>query len=396
MKDKQYINRVIGLDEKLARKSQFLIGPRQTGKTSYIRNEVKETVSLSWNLLERRLQMQALADPGLLRQTVEERGLRDCLIVIDEIQKAPQLLEEVHALIEERNIRFLLTGSSARKLRQGGVNLLGGRAGRVIMHPLVFPEIRHTGFTLEHVFLSGLLPAAFLSDAPQQALGDYVDVYLTEEIQAEGASRKLAQFVRFLEIAALSSGQLLNYTNIANDVGISRQTVADWYRILLDTLIGYELPSFQKGRKRKTYGMPRFYFFDVGVARILKNTAPPDRNQTEYGEFFEHYVFMELRAYLDYTQSREALSYWRTTSDIEVDFVIGEMIAIEVKTTRKTDARDYRGLTAFMEEGDCERYILVCMEEQPRKLESGIEIMPWKYFLDSLWSGGILRNRSDT
>jgi len=345
---------------------------------------------MSWNLLDGRLRMRVLSDPSFLREEIEARDLHDCLVVIDEIQKAPLLLEEIHLLIEQRNITFLLTGSSARKLRSGGVNLLGGRAGQVTMHPFVYPEILHTNYSLERIFTSGLLPQAYCSEHAEQELNDYVTLYLNEEIQAEGMTRKLPQFSRFLEVAALSNTELVNFTAIASDVGVSRQTVSDWYQILVETLIGYELRSLTSGKKRKTFGMPKFYLFDLGVARTLQNAPVPTAVQTEYGKYFEHYVFMELRAYLDYTQSRFDLAYWRTTSGFEVDFVIGEQVAIETKTTKKVDNRDLRGLRAFMEEKICHRYILVCCEERPRKLQDGIEIMPWKHFLANLWDGHIV------
>ena len=390
MINEQYVHRAVRLKEQLSRKSQFLLGPRMTGKSSYIRNELSDVVGLYWNLLDGRLLMRALSDPALLREEVEARNLHDCVVAIDEIQKVPQLLEEVHLLIEERNIRFLLTGSSARKLRGGGVNLLGGRAGYMTMHPFVYPEIQDTEYSLDRIFTSGLLPASFLSPNPEQELYDYTTLYLAEEIQAEGVTRKLAQFSRFLEVAALSNTEMLNFTNIASDVGVSRQTVTDWYQILVDTLIGYQLPAYRKGKRRKTYGMPKFYFFDLGVARILQNTPAPMKTQSEYGAFFEQYIFMELRSYLDYSQRREALSYWRTTSGFEVDFILGDTVAIETKTTGHVDARDLKGLKALEEEGICRRYILVCAEERPRKLGNGIEIMPWKYFLQLLWEGKII------
>ncbi len=390
MKKESYVNRSLGLKEKISKKSQFLLGPRMTGKTSYINHELSDLVALNWNLLDGRLRMNALSDPGLLREEIEARDLRDCIVVIDEIQKVPQLLEEVHYLIESRNIRFLLTGSSARKLRSGGVNLLGGRAGSMNMHPLVFPEIESTQYELERIFKSGLLPAAFLSATPEEELEDYVSLYLNEEIQAEANIRKLPAFSRFLEVAALSNTQIVNYTNIASDVGVSRQTVTDWYRILIDTLVGYEIHPYSKGKKRKTFGMPKFYFFDVGVARILQNSPVPSMMQTEYGSFFEHYIFMELIAYLDYKQIKMALTYWRTISGFEVDFVLGDKIAIETKSTKRSDYRDYKGLKALMEEGIFQRYILVCNEERPRALKDGIEIMPWRYFLKNLWEGKLL------
>lgn len=389
MNSSSYIHRSVQVKEKLAHKSQFLLGPRMTGKTSYIQHELSSMVSLTWNLLDGRLRMRVLSDPGLLREEIEARNLQDCIVVIDEIQKAPPLLEEVHLLIEERNIRFLLTGSSARKLRSTGTNLLGGRAGNITMHPFVYPEIRETDYTLDRIFTSGLLPSIFCSDNPEQELTDYISLYLNEEIQAKGVTRKLPKFTRFLEVAALSNTQLLNFTNIASDVGVSRQAVTDWYQVLVDTLIGYEILAFSKGRKRKTFGMPKFYFFDLGVARALQNAPVPSAVQTEYGTFFEHYICMELISYLDYMQKKEQLRYWRTTSGFEVDFVVGEKVAIETKTTKKADSKDYKGLKAFMEEGICERYILVCKEDRPRKLEQGIEIMPWKYFLELLWNGEI-------
>ena len=390
MSESAYITRILNLKEKLEHKSQFLLGPRMTGKTSWIRNELQGMASLYWDLLDGRLRLRAVSDPGLLKEEIEARDLHDCLVVIDEIQKAPQLLEEVHLLIEQRSIRFLLTGSSARKLRLGGVNLLGGRAGHITMHPFVYPEIHDTGYSLEKIFFSGLLPSAFCSEYAEEELGDYVSLYLNEEIQAEGLIRRLPQFSRFLEVAAVSNTEMLHFTNIASDVGVSRQTVADWYQILVDTLIGYQLPSFTRGKKRKTYGMPKFYFFDLGVARVLQNSGVPSPNQTEFGKYFEHYIFMELRAFLDYRKKRSSLSYWRTTSGFEVDFILGDAVAIEAKTTRKADKRDVKGLQALMEEGICRRFILVCREERPRKLENGIEIMPWKYFLELLWAGEVL------
>lgn len=390
MRDKAYVKRILQIREKLERKSQFLLGPRMTGKTTYIRHELQDMVTLSWNLLDGRLRMRALADPGLLKEEIEARDLHDCLVVIDEIQKVPQLLEEIHLLIEDRNLTFLLTGSSARKLRSAGVNLLGGRAGSISMHPFVFPEIQNDGIRLERIFKSGLLPSAYCSDDPEQELSDYILLYLNEEIHAEGVTRKLPEFTRFLEVAAVSNTEILNFTNIANDVGVSRQTVAGWYQILVDTLIGYELAAFTKASKRKTFGLPKFYFFDLGVARLLQNSPVPAESQSEYGKMFEHYLFMELRAYLDYCQRKEVLSYWRTTSGFEVDFVLGDAVAIEVKTTRKADSRDYRGLRALMDEGICKRYILVCNEDRPRKQDNGIEIMPWRYFLELLWNNKIM------
>lgn len=357
-----------------------------TGKTSYVNHELKESVAMTWNLLDGRLRLRALSDPSILKEEIEARGLDNCIVVIDEIQKAPELLNEIHNLIEEKNISFLLTGSSACKLREAGVNL----AGQIKMHPFVFTEIEGLNPSLEMIFSRGLLPSGFCSDDPEQELNDYVGTYLTEEITQEGTTRNLPAFSRFLEVAALANTQILHYQNIANDVGVNIKTVQSWFDILKDTLIGYELPTYQKAKKRKTFQTSKFYFFDVGVARILKGINPPTSNQTEYGEFFEHFIFMELRAYLDYNQKKEGLSYWRTTSGFEVDFILGDTIAIETKTTKKVDSRDLKGLLAFKEENICTKYILVCCEERPRLLENGIYIMPWKWFLNELWNDKLI------
>lgn len=391
MINQQYIPRIISLQDKLQKQSQFLFGPRQTGKTSYIRHELSDMVVLSWNLLDGRLRMKAMADPGLLREEIQARGITEGVVVIDEIQKVPALLEEVQILIEESNITFLLTGSSARALRAGGVNPLGGRAGKNAMFPFVYPEIRHTDYTLDRIFSSGLLPPAFCHDSPDMLLDAYVNLYLNEEIQSEGAVRKLPEFVRFLEIAALSNTELINYSNIASDVGITRQAVTGWYQILIDTLIGFELPAYRKTKKRKAIETAKFYFFDIGVMRTLLDIDAPKENQTEYGKFFENYIAMELRAYLDYSQKRETLCFWRSTANQEVDFIIGDSIAIETKTTKAVDSHDCKGLKAFMEEKICDTYIIVCREERPRKLENGILVMPWKYFLEELWEDRLLR-----
>ncbi|MDD4219862.1 MAG: AAA family ATPase [Sphaerochaetaceae bacterium] len=388
-----YIHRALPIKQYLKRKSLFLLGPRQTGKSSYIKEELKEDIDLFWNLLDGRLRMRVLADPSLLSEEVAVRDLKDCLIVIDEIQKCPELLDEVHLLIEERNIRFLLTGSSARKLRTGGVNLLGGRAAQLIIHPFVYPEIHaleEYPYTLNHIFTSGLLPSMYCSDQPEIDLGDYVHVYLNEEIAAEGVTRKLPQFSRFLQIAAMTNSQMLNYTNVASDVGVSRQAVKQWYEILIDTLIGFELPPFKATKKRKAIETAKFYFFDIGVVRALRNIPTPAKGTTEFGEFFEQYIAIELRAYLDYTKNRQKLTYWRSTANQEVDFLIGTELSIEVKASSTISSKHLRGLRALREENIFSNYCIVCQEEHPRTLE-GIAIYPWKYFLEQLWKGKLIK-----
>lgn len=382
------VSRLLDLSSALNRKSVFLFGPRQSGKTTYIKKQLKNEISLFWTLLDGRLRIKVQSDPSLLRKEIEARNLTDCIVCIDEIQKCPELLEEVHLLIEDRNIRFLLTGSSARKLRRGGINLLGGRALQFHMHPFCYKEIAENKkfpFSLERVFYNGLIPSMYLSEYPDEDLGAYIDTYLTEEIAAEGAARNLPGFSRFLEFAAKTNAEILNYTNIANDAHLPRQTVKLWYDVLIDTLIGYEVPPFTATKKRKAIETPKFYFFDTGIVRILRGLNKITENNEEFGQFFEQFICMELKAWLDYTGSREKLCYWRSTANQEVDFTIGTEIAIEVKSSKNVQEKHLRGLKALREENIFKRYVVVCREEHPH-MEDGIEILPWEYFIDSLYS----------
>ena len=381
-----YINRNVDLCKILENKSLFLFGPRQTGKSSFIKNQLMNTdVAMFWTLLDGRLRLKVLADPSILRQEVEVRNLRDCIIIIDEIQKCPELLDEVHFLIEERNIRFLLTGSSARKLRSSGVNLLGGRATQRHFHPFNFAEIgNHPNYNLSYIFEHGLLPSMFLSSDIEEDLSAYVDTYLTEEIAAEGFSRNIPNFARFLTVASMSNSQLINYTNIASDSQVPVQTVKQWFQVLEDTLLGYQVESFTNTKKRKAITTSKFYFFDIGIARALRNIPTPKENTTEFGEYFEHLICMELKSWIDYKHPRSKLTYWRSTSNMEVDFCVDEEIAIEVKSSSNVTEKHLKGLKALREEGIFNRYVVVCQEEHPRIID-GIEILPWKYFLEELW-----------
>ena len=370
----------------LKNKSMFLFGPRQTGKSSFIKHQLLgDDISLFWTLLDGRLRMKILADPGILRQEVELKNLRDCIIIIDEIQKCPELLDEIHFLIEERNIRFLLTGSSARKLKNTGVNLLGGRATERHFHPFNFAEIgNHPDYNLPFIFEHGLLPSMFLSENLDEDLAAYIDTYLTEEIAAEGAARNIPAFARFLTTAALTNSQLLNYTNIANDAQLPVQTVRQWYDVLESTLLGYQVPPFTKTKKRKAISTAKFYFFDIAIARSLRNIPAPAEGTTEAGEYFEQLVCMELKTWIDYTRPRSKLTFWRSSSNMEVDFCVDEELAIEVKLTMNVTEKHLKGLKALREENIFKRYIVVCQEEHPRLID-GIEILPWKYFFAELW-----------
>ncbi len=257
-----YLRRVLEISPLLEDTSVFLFGPRQTGKSSYIANQLSEPPALVYNLLDRGLLLRLMADPTAMRQEILARNLRSSLVCIDEVQKLPELLDEVHLLIEERRIRFLLTGSSARKLRRSGTNLLGGRGRDRVMHPFVYPEVRDHGFSLDRMMHAGLLPPHFLSRNPDEDLAAYVDRYLTEEIAAEGAARNLPAFARFLRTAATMNTRMVNYTNVANDAQVPRQTVQLWFQILQDALVAFELGPFTKTVKRKAISTSKLYFFD--------------------------------------------------------------------------------------------------------------------------------------
>lgn len=387
-----YIHRIIDIQTKLKNKSLFLFGPRQTGKSSLIANQIQDDVKLSWSLLNARIRRRCQTDPGVLRDEIETRGIHDGLVIIDEIQKVPELLDEVHLLIEETDIRFLLTGSSARRLKEQGVNLLGGRAGKMNLHPFVWPEIKEFNPTLDRILRYGMIPSVFLSDTPDDVLDDYINVYLQEEIAGEGLVRQLPKFERFLEVAALTNAEEINYSNIASDVMMSRCSITEWYGILYDTMIGLSIPPYTKTKKRKSVETERFYYFDVGLARSILGLGDIAETQTEYGKLFETYIAEELSAFLDYNKRKEKLSYWRTRqSSFEVDFVIGDEVALETKTTKLVnESKDLKGLRALKEEGIFKKYFVVSRDNISRTTDDGITLLPWNLFLDWLWDGKII------
>lgn len=387
-----YINRILDIQSRVRRKSMFLFGPRQTGKTAMIDNQLDDDVRLVWSLLNANIRRRCQSDPSVLRDELATRGIKDGLVVIDEIQKVPDLLDEVHLMIEETDIRFLMTASSARRLRETGVNLLGGRAGKMNLHPFVWPEIRQFKPTLDRILTYGMLPSVFLSEEPDEVLDDYINVYLQEEIAGEGLVRQLPKFERFLEVAALTNSQGINYSNIASDVMMSRDSIREWYGILYDTMIGFAIPPYTRTKKRKAVETERFYYFDVGLVRFLLNLTEVSDTHSEYGKLFESYIAQELSAYLDYGRKRERLSYWRTRqSSFEVDFTIGDQVAVETKTTKLVnEKKDLRGLRALKEEGIFKKYIVVSRDEISRTTDDGILMLPWTVFLDELWAGKIV------
>jgi predicted AAA+ superfamily ATPase len=379
--------RILDLRGLLRKKSFFLFGPRATGKSFLVERQLGGQ-ALVIDLLRSDLAFRLAADPGLLEALVGDRRGAGAWVVIDEVQKLPVLLDEVHRLIERRGLRFLLTGSSARKLRRGQANLLAGRAWTAHLFPLTSAEIPR--FDLPGYLRWGGLPPVVTSPEPAEELGAYVRTYLQEEIQAEGLVRRLPQFARFLATAALTSGQMLNFARIASDAGVPASTVREYYFLLEDTLVGFLLPAWTRSRKRKAITTARFYFFDTGVTHALTGTGVLDRNSDLYGRSFEQWVAMELRAYLAYRRRDDGICYWRSVHQHEVDFVVGDHTAIEAKATRKVTSRDLRGLQALAEEGRLQRLLLVS-EDRLEARHGPIRCIPWTMFVEELWGDKLLR-----
>lgn len=343
--------------------------------------------ALVLDLLKSDLLLRLNANPSELEGMIDAELQGRSWVVIDEIQKNPALLNEVHRLIETRQLRFLLTGSSARQLKRKESNLLGGRAWRAELFPLSWSEI--PDFKLDHYLRFGALPHIYPSENPEEELDAYVNLYLKEEIQAEGLIRRLPPFSRFLKTAALSNGQILNFTEVGNDSQVSPSTVREYYSILTDTLMGFMLEPWTGSRKRKAVQTAKFYFFDIGVMHALAGINTLDRNSNLYGISFEQFVGMELRAYLSYRRIKDPLSFWRTTHGFEVDYLVGDHSAIEVKATGKVSAKHFKGLHALAEEKIVQKMFLITQDPLATQTE-GIHAMPWEKFLAELWKGNIL------
>lgn len=370
-----------------ARKSLFLFGPRSTGKTTLLRAQFGPRAIV--DLLRSSVYLPLAEQPWRLREVVAE-GRVDAaagapVVVIDEIQKLPQLLDEVHDLIETKGIRFVLSGSSGRKLARGGVNLLGGRAWQANLFPLTSAEV--PGLDLGRYLLHGGLPHVYGAEYPEEELDAYVNTYLAEEIRGEALVRNFVHFSRFLNVAAVCNGQQLNFANVARDTGVPATSVRAWFDILADTFIGFLLPPWRGSRRRKAAATAKFYFFDVGVANFLRGIRALPRNGSEYGVAFEHFIAMELRGYLSYRRLRSELTYWRTQSGVEVDFLIGSEAAVEVKAAGRVSDRDLRGLRALAEENATAKLFLVSFDQLDRRTGDGIRLLHWRTFLAELWSG---------
>lgn len=373
-----HLPRALDLGALLAKKSHFLLGPRLTGKTTLLRRTLPG--ARVYDLLDSAVYLTLSRNPGRI---AEELTADVDIIAIDEIQRLPDLLNEVHRLIEERGVRFLLTGSSARKLRRGGVNLLGGRARTKYLHPLTRAELG-THFELSRAVQRGTLPSIYFSDDPAADLAAYAGTYLQQEVVAEGATRNVPAFGRFLRVAALCNGTIVNFTKIANDAQVPRTTVYQYFDILKDTLILHEVPAWRKSVKRKPLASSKYYFFDVGVVGALQGRAMR-AGTPEFGAGLETYIMHELATYAEY-RSGDELRYWRSTSGYEVDFVIGDHTAVEVKATRTVSARDLKPLRALAEEGKLKRYLCVSLEPRRRTVDH-VTVLPCLEFLDALWGG---------
>lgn len=355
--------------------SFFLFGPRQTGKTTFLKARYKNAYWI--NLLDDGTFQKLLIQPNLLLEIVRARPV-DQWVIIDEVQKIPNLLNIVHLLIEERKQKFILTGSSARKLKKAGVNLLAGRAIDKKFHPLSAEELGDD-FNLKEAILYGQLPSLIGVESKKDALSSYVGMYLKEEIQQEALVRRLDQFARFLEVAAFSQAQVLSVLSVASDLGVSRNTAESYFQILDDLLLAYRIPVFQKRAKRKTSSHPKFYFFDVGVYRTLRKKGPLDPVEEIEGAAIESLVFQELRAYVDNHGASLDIFFHRTQDKSEVDFVLyGDdgFYAIEVKRSSKINSYDLSSLKLFKKEYPEAKAYLFYLGEDERITDDQIHIVP--------------------
>lgn len=364
--------------------SIFLFGARQTGKSTMLREKFPNNIYI--DLLNTELKSRFKRRPALLYEMLSCKS-DGTLVIIDEIPEVPELLNEVHRLISEKNMVFILCGSSARKLKRKGYNTLGGRAYPVYLYPFVSAEIPN--FDIDRAINYGMLPPHYLAKDPQRRLSAYIDVYLKEEIKEEALVRNLNAFQRFLEVAALTDGEMINNKNIAQDCGVSANTVNSYFDILEDTLIGFRVPAYTKTIKRRLFQTPRFYYFDVGIVNHLLHRKNLVRGTTEYGHAFEHLVIQELYAWISYTNSNEKLSYWHTHTGLEVDAIIGDArIAIEIKSVEEVLPRHLKGLKAFSEDYPNARTIIVSLDPINRNV-GNIECLYLMDFFKKLWKGDI-------
>ncbi|MBL7127618.1 MAG: ATP-binding protein [Ignavibacteria bacterium] len=385
----QQLDRILKI-ELPKKQSAFLWGPRKTGKSTYLKTRFPE--SIVYDFLKTDLFLEFSKNPSLLREQLSAKS-NDVLkhpIILDEVQKIPQILDEVHWLIENKGLRFIMCGSSARKLKRGKANLLGGRAWRYEMFPLVTAELAN--WNLLRVLNHGLVPDHYLQKNYRKALHAYTQDYLREEVFAEGLTRNIPAFSRFFEAMGYSHGELTNYLNISRDCGVESKTVREYYQILVDTLLGTMVTPFKKRQSRQVISRAtKFYLFDVGVAGSLTKRNLEEEKGELFGKAFEHFIFMEIAAYRSYKELDYEINYWRTKSGLEVDFVLGNgEVAIEVKGTARIDKKDIRSMRAFVDEFSPAKAFIVCNEKEER-MHDKIRIIPYRNFLHNLWEGKVIR-----
>ncbi len=383
----KHINRLIDLESAIKKKSHFLLGPRQTGKSSAIAKQLPNVKI--YDLLLTDVFRKLSYNPAAIREELQDN---DKFIVIDEIQKIPELLNEVQWLIEKKRVHFLLTGSSARKLKRYGTNLLGGRARLLKLHPLVSAELG-SHFDLNRALQYGLLPSIYFSDDPETDLEAYISLYIQQEIANESLTRNLPAFSRTLEIAALCQAEQTNFTAVANDAQIPRTTVHEYFQILEDTLMIRKLEPWKQNKVRKPVATSKYYFFDWGVARKLQGHDKVTPKSILFGKAFESFLFHELDSFCDYfgkSGSTHKLHYWRTQNGDEVDFLLNDSVAIEAKAKSNLTANDLKGLIRLNEVTKCQHNIIVYLgEARTLTPQPGIKIkaLPPHEFLKALWSG---------
>jgi predicted AAA+ superfamily ATPase len=367
------------------KQSLFLWGARQTGKSTLLKQLFPD--GLWFDLLKSDVYRRYQKDPSQFREVIIANTTSK-VVIVDEIQKLPELLNEIHWLIENYQVRFIMSGSSPRKIIRSNANLLGGRGLRYELYPFIQAEIPE--FNLLKALNNGLLPRHYLSQNPKKMIEAYLGNYLREEIISEAKIRNINAFNLFLEAAAFSNGEIINYTNIASECGVSSVTVRDYFQILEDTLIGRFVPSFQKKPKRRVILAPKFYYFDVGIANYLLKRGSIEIGSEAFGNALEHFIYQELYAHSSYSDLNYSISYWRTTSQIEVDFILGNHeVAVEVKGTNNVQSRHLKGLKSFSEEYKVKKLVIVSNDPMERSI-GDITILPWNLFLKKLWAGEII------
>ncbi len=374
--------RILDIRSNLNKRSVFLFGPRAVGKSTLLRTAFPE--GRFFDLLDSETFSRLLRRPALLG---EETSPED-IVIIDEIQKMPSLLDEVHRLISSREQKCILTGSSARKLKRGAANLLAGRARWLSLLPLVSSEI--PDFNLLAYLNTGGLPQLYGDSEAYTDLRSYVDLYLREEIHAEALTRNIAGFARLLDALGLCNGEELNFASLSSDTGVHAKTIGNYIEILEDTLLAFQLPVFRATRKRKSTSRSKLYFFDVGVVNAICGRRKVEDSPEGFGKAFEHFIVLETRAYTQYSRMEEPLSFWRSQSGFEVDLVLGNRIGVEIKATNLVSEKHLKGLRAFREDVPLERAIVVSRDPRQRRTQDGIDILPWATFLDELWGGKVI------